>query len=143
MRRWLYIGLLLLPLLACEREWANDIDASDPEGEVEITFTVTGDDVLTKTLGEDPGLTTMHVAVFGSSHYLKQYVKATPVRITDRDSTGTSITMPQYTFSVKIGLPNSAVLSISLAMARRVFLSEKTMMFFPGLSDRKKPASGR
>jgi hypothetical protein len=107
MRRWLYIGLLLLPLLACEREWANDIDASDPEGEVEITFTVTRDDVLTKTLGEDPGLTTMHVAVFGSSHYLKQYVKATPVRTTDRDSTGTSIKMPQYTFSVKIGLSNS------------------------------------
>lgn len=125
MKRWLYIVLLLLPLLACEREWVNDIEASDPEGEVEITFTVTRDDVLTKALGEDPGLETMHVAVFGSSHYLKQYVKAIPVRVTepvidpetgeetgkykykDRDSTGTNIKMPQYTFSVKIALSNS------------------------------------
>ena len=79
MKKWMLIGLLFLPLLACEREWEPEVVAeeADPQGEVTVTFTVPADQIPTKALGEDPSLETMHLAIFGSSGYLKQYVPAT------------------------------------------------------------------
>ena len=110
MKKWMLIGLLFLPLLACEREWEPEVVAeeADPQGEVTVTFTVPADQIPTKALGEDPGLETMHLAIFGSSGYLKQYVPATLlVTAAPRDSLNGAISMPGYTFSATIALSNS------------------------------------
>ena len=110
MRKWYYIFLLFLPLLACHREWEQESgeEGPDPEGEVTVVFSVPVDEIPTKALGENPGLVSMHLAVFGSSGYLKQYVPATLLKAAaPRDSLNGDIIMPCYTFSASIALSNS------------------------------------
>jgi len=52
----------------------------DYEGqEVLVHFDVEMPEPQTKTLGENPSITSLHVAVFGSSGYLKEYKLAQPV----------------------------------------------------------------
>ena len=82
MRKYLYILLLLLPLFACNRELSplaleEPVDDA-PEGTVSVTFsfTVPAEDSATKALSESSELETMHLAIFGSSGYYKEYVKA-------------------------------------------------------------------
>lgn len=54
--------------------------AVDYEGqEITVHFGVEMPEPQTKTLGENPNITSLHVAVFGSSGYLKEYKLATPV----------------------------------------------------------------
>ena len=110
MRKWVYLFLLFLPLLSCQREWEQESgeDGTDPEGEVTVVFSVPVDQIPTKTLGEAPQLETMHLAIFGSSGYLKQYVPATLLSAAaPRDSLDGDISMPCYTFSATIALSNS------------------------------------
>ena len=110
MRKWFYIFLLFLPLLSCQREWEQELgeDGTDPEGEVTVVFSVPADQIPTKVLGEAPQLETMHLAIFGSSGYLKQYVPATLLSAAaPRDSLDGDISMPCYTFSATIALSNS------------------------------------
>ena len=114
MREWIVIAAAALVALSCSREKEQEL-LVEPEGKVEVTFTVTGDQVATKTLGEAHQLETMHIAVFGGSGYLKEYVPATLL------STGTYEyhyydashheqvrTVPEFTYSVYITLSNSS-----------------------------------
>ena len=114
MRKWIVIAAAVLAALSCSREKEQEL-LVEPEGKVEVTFTVTGDQVATKTLGEAHQLETMHIAVFGGSGYLKEYVPATLL------STGTYEyhyydashqeqvrTVPEFTYSVYITLSNSS-----------------------------------
>ena len=92
-------------------------EASYPEGAtVTIPFTVTGETLSgpsTKTvpLGEDTPITSLHVAVFGGSGYLKEYVKAQNLtRIEDftyTDIYGMQRTVAQYSFSVTLTISES------------------------------------
>lgn len=92
-----------------------------PEGaKVTISFMVASEDLPStkaQNLGEDPALTSLHLAVFGSSGYLKEYVEATPTgpcgetTFTDPatiDSEHPKITtVPLYGFTAKLTLTNS------------------------------------
>ena len=115
MRKWLFIAAAALAALSCSREKEPDLVSMEPEGKVEVTFTVAGDQMVTKDLGEAHQLETMHVAVFGGSGYLKEYIPATLV------STGTYEyhyydanhdeqvnVVPEFTFTVQITLSNSS-----------------------------------
>ena len=89
-----------------------------PEGQqVTINFSMTlpgMGGVATKALGEEESLNTLHLAVFGSSGYLKEYVKATPVPdvgepeyYTYEDPQGINRTCRVYKFSAKLTLTDS------------------------------------
>jgi len=118
MRKFLHIILLLvLPLLSCVREeMAPEVTPDGPEGRVKLYFTVTGDQLpATKALGEDVALDSMHVAVFGSSGYLKEYVPAeivsqgtTEYHFTDYSGNPVVKTVPQFTFTVSLTLSTTA-----------------------------------
>ena len=82
MRRVYYILLAcvaLLSALACVRELPivpDLVEDAFPEGEpVTISFSLPAES-QTKVLDENGTLNTLHIAVFGSSGYLKEYVKA-------------------------------------------------------------------
>lgn len=77
-----WIGLVFL-VLSCVPELPVQpvpVDEPYPEGAtVTVRFSVTGGGSMpgTKALGENPELDSLYLAVFGSSGYLKEYVKAT------------------------------------------------------------------
>lgn len=117
MRKYLYILLsAALAALSCTREHEEPLrDIPFPEGEkVTLTFTVNDLDASesTKALGEDSALESLHVAVFGSSGYLKEYVKANLVKkqekyeyhYTDDQNIDRTADVDQYTFSVTLTL---------------------------------------
>lgn len=63
-----------------QKDLAPESLAVDYEGqEITVHFGVEMPEPQTKTLGENPNITSLHVAVFGSSGYLKEYKLATPV----------------------------------------------------------------
>lgn len=66
---------------SCVKEEAQkENPAVDYEGqEITVYFGVEMPEPQTKALGETPDITSLHVAVFGSSGYLKEYKRATPV----------------------------------------------------------------
>ena len=71
-------------LASCVREEAPSVTTKDRpvehEGEeVMVYFGVEQRDPVTRTLGENPDIQSLHVAVFGSSGYLKEYKLAEPV----------------------------------------------------------------
>ncbi len=114
MRKWMVIAAAALAALSCSREREQDL-LVEPEGKVEVVFNVTGDQLPTKALGEAHQLETMHIAVFGGSGYLKEYVKA------DKLSEGTYDyhyydashveqvkTVPMFVYKVQITLSNSS-----------------------------------
>ena len=78
-----YWLLLLLLVLSCVPELPVQpvpVDEGYPEGaKATVHFSVSGGSLMpaTKTLGEKPELDSLYLAVFGSSGYLKEYVKAT------------------------------------------------------------------
>ena len=85
-RHFLHILTLLAVLLplSCtkeaEPEVSKDKPAVDYEGrEVTVYFGVQAPEPATKAMGENPEINSLHVAVFGSSGYLKEYKRAEPV----------------------------------------------------------------
>lgn len=89
-----------------------------PEGaKVEVRFTVAAEGLSptkAQALGEDQPLQNLHLAVFGSSGYLKEYVEAFP----DSEPSGTVVfedpndpekktTVPLYSFTAKLTLTDS------------------------------------
>lgn len=83
MKIWKGIILLLLLVCSCrqEEEYVADIPSQEyPEGAtVEVSFSLRGEELATKTLGEGGTLDNLYLAVFGKNGYLKEYVKATLV----------------------------------------------------------------
>ncbi|MBR4233861.1 MAG: hypothetical protein IKR96_04960 [Bacteroidales bacterium] len=87
MKRILHITALFMALLAfsCVREeQPEDTRAERPDIDYEgqkvmVYFNVEMPEPQTKALGENPNITSLHVAVFGSSGYLKEYQRAEPV----------------------------------------------------------------
>ena len=84
MRKWLFILLLcVLPVLSCTRETEPVQEPLQedgaPMGKVRIPFSVSLPESSpdTKALGEEPALTSLYLAVFGSSGHYKEYVEAT------------------------------------------------------------------
>ena len=113
MRKWMLILVAALGALACSREREREL-ALEPEGRVEVMFSVTGEQPATKALGEAPGLKTLHVAIFGSSGYLKEYLEAEKVSegtyeytFKDQNEQDQTETVPSYTYKVSIALSNS------------------------------------
>ena len=125
MRKVGYIALLsaLLGLVSCIQNPAEpEILYGDPYAEeavITIPFEVAGDDLAgrpdpatrTVMLGEDTPIETMHVAVFGGSGYLKEYVKAQDLtRMADTtyvDGNGLSRTVARYRFKVTLTVSES------------------------------------
>lgn len=115
MKKWWFI-LLLASLLSCVREAEP---APAPESAVEgkpvtITLSVPGFEPETKGLDEGGTLSSLHLAVFGGSGYLKEYVQAEPVRTTDytyetldANNHLVSHTVPCYNFTVTIAMSDS------------------------------------
>ena len=83
MKIWKGIILLLLLVCSCrqEEEYVADLPTQEyPEGAtVEVSFSLRGEELATKTLGEGGTLDNLYLAVFGKNGYLKEYVKATLV----------------------------------------------------------------
>lgn len=83
MRLWRGFILLLLLVCSCrqEEEYVADLPTQEyPEGAtVEVSFSLRGEELATKTLGEGGTLDNLYLAVFGKNGYLKEYVKATLV----------------------------------------------------------------
>ena len=89
--------VLILSLLACTRigevmpENAAEALQEDgaPDGTVKISFTCTMpesfEDTKSLSLGEESDLTSMHLAVFGSSGYYKEYVPATLTKRAEKE----------------------------------------------------------
>lgn len=120
MRKWTFILLCLAALLGCSRE-LEPAEVVDPDGEpvagekITLKFSVSGDQLgpLTKALGEESPLKTLHLAVFGRSGYLKEYVQATPIppeKIEDYeylDLVGDPQSVDQYQFTAELTLTDN------------------------------------
>lgn len=110
---------LILAACACARMPEEALPAVNEGGVVEgaridVTFSVPGFSPATKGLGEGGDLSTLHLAVFGGSGYLKEYVEAFPTRIadytyttTDKDGNPVSYTVPCYSFTASLAMSDS------------------------------------
>ena len=119
MKRWIFvIWMLVVAVASCVKERTEEVYAHDPdfpEGKpVTITFSIPGVTLSTKALDNGGDLDNLYLAVFGSSGYLKEYVKATPVSAgtytyptTDKDNNPISVTVPKYTFTATLAMTES------------------------------------
>lgn len=114
MKKWLLIVWTVLTASSCALSWEPELP-DEPEGRVELTFSLAGEGPATKALGEAPQLETVHLAVFGGSGYLKEYVKADYVsegtytyEFEDSDGKPTQKEVPAYTYRVSLALSNSS-----------------------------------
>lgn len=115
-----YLLAAALAFCSCENpllEPASD-GGSYPEGaKVEVRFTVAAEGLAptkAQALGEDQPLQSLHLAVFGSSGYLKEYVEATAdstpsgtVVFEDPNDPEKTTTVPLYSFTAKLTLTDS------------------------------------
>lgn len=115
MRKWLFIGMAALAAFGCTRGVELEQEVDVPEGRVEISFTVTSDQLSTKALGEESQLENMYVAVFGGSGYLKEYTEATRTatgtyEYTFQDNDGNDVTkvVDQFTYTFSLPITNSS-----------------------------------
>lgn len=119
MKRLIWLVAWVFVALSCVRELPEPVSVGDafPEGEpLTIQFTVPGVRYVPQTrsedaplpLGEDTDLYSMHLAIFGSSGYLKEYVKATDPEyvgnVTYEDPDGVERTAPGYSFTVTVSM---------------------------------------
>lgn len=115
-----YLLAAAIAVCSCVNPLQEPEPSNYPEGaQVTIRFTVAAEGLAPKTkaqaLGEDQPLQSLHLAVFGSSGYLKEYVEAT----VDDEATGryadfvdpnnpeTIIQVPLYSFTAKLTLTDS------------------------------------
>ena len=114
--RKIYSILLALAFVGCTREMELDSpsrrERAFPEGaKVRVTLSIAGTEPDTKALGEGCAINTLHLAVFGGSGYLKEYVLAQHVaagsytyELEDTHGETISRTVPMYTFTVELGM---------------------------------------
>ena len=121
MRKALFSIGALLALLSCVRESEERGRGGTFPAGAPVTVTFTLNDMApaaagTKALGENVELTSLHLAVFGSSGYLKEYVTATPVKMAEKKvytiesgstSTPVEVQVDQYTFTATLSLTES------------------------------------
>ncbi len=116
MRKIAFILLWVLALVSCVRQEMDPHELSEASaGAVTIPFTVAGEELAGPStrsveLGEDTPLESLHIAVFGSSGYLKEYVKAKDLVRSDTtyiDRYGISRTVALYHFNVTLPLTDS------------------------------------
>ena len=113
---WLLVSCLLLTGCLREPLEVESVSADFPEGApITLTFSVSKDDLnasLTRSFGEESTLNSLHLAVFGSSGYLKEYVEATELTLSDEpyvynDLDGVERSVEQYTFTVTLTMSDS------------------------------------
>ena len=119
MKRLMLIGFAcILALVSCSREQEFQAvvrDDASVEGEpVTIEFSLPVSSPATRSLEDFGELRTLHLAVFGGSGYLKEYVQAIPVRtddytyeMPDKDDRPVTVTVPCYTYTVTLSLSES------------------------------------
>ena len=125
MRKLLRISaalVLALVLFACERDLSerkmfipDEAEETDYAGkQVRVQFSIPGVSLKTKALGEGGELNTLHLAVFGGSGYLKEYVQASvdstwdyTYKMTNQDNDSVSVTVPAYRFSADLSMSDS------------------------------------
>ena len=118
--RLILVALLLFSAVCCIRETEEFIPVGNipaggpPPGtadgqQVTLEFNVPVTRPGTKALGEGGELNTLHLAVFGGSGYLKEYVEAVPVasgtysyKALDRQGDSVTHVVPCYTYSARI-----------------------------------------
>ena len=119
-KRILILFAALLGLISCSREPEGVVrttpqdDASVEGLPVTIEFTIPGFAPSTRALEDCGELHSLHLAVFGGSGYLKEYVQANHVRTEDytyqmEDKEGNLVphTVPCYTYTVTLSLAES------------------------------------
>ncbi|MBR6458253.1 MAG: hypothetical protein IKS71_06615 [Bacteroidales bacterium] len=105
-----FILFLLAAVTACVKEQDYRMDKSDekcPEGKVNIRCSIRVPSAVldpvgteTKALAENPTINTIHVAVFGSSGYMKEYVQAEEVECA-------TVNKDTCTFNIRLSLNDS------------------------------------
>ena len=118
MRKFAIILLGAFGLVSCLQEQEELRPASNqpfPEGQpVTVHISVPGFSPATKGLDEGGVLNSLHLAVFGGSGYLKEYVEATAesttdytYESTDNDGNPVSHTVPCYNYTVVLAMSES------------------------------------
>lgn len=113
MKKVFYIFLsLLLLTTACQKEtpWEPEAVGQKADSTVTLTFGVKAPEALTtKAMADQPQITSLYVAVFGSSGYLKEYVKADPVALATHERVNEEDTEHIYAYKVKLSLTKSHI----------------------------------
>ena len=108
MKRTVFYILTALTLLSCAKEESPEqLPDIDYEGRtVTVYFGLETPEPQTKALSEQPDIRSLHVAVFGSSGYLKEYKLARPVNSTYVSQEGTAY---KQGFEVDLSITSSRV----------------------------------
>ncbi len=118
MRRiWKYLLAAAIGICSCVNPLEEPEAAPSEEAKVTIRFSVAAEGLAptkAQQLGEDQPLTSLHLAVFGSSGYLKEYVEATPdgtpvgsIDFEDPNDPTKITTVPLYSFTARLTLTDS------------------------------------
>lgn len=106
--RYILASAILLGAFSCSKVESEIVtpETTAQDGKVTITFYVDAAEAnpATKAFQDEPNIETMRVAVFGSSGYLKEYVKAEFTKA-EENYDGTDNT--KYAYSVRLSLNNS------------------------------------
>ena len=100
MKRLTYIlSVLLLGAVSCVKEDISPVTPTNTDGEptVTVNFYVDAPEAnpATKAFADEPSINDLHIAIFGSSGYLKEYVEAEFVKA-EKNYDGTDATVYQY-----------------------------------------------
>lgn len=113
MKKVFYIFLTLLLMAAsCQKEtpWEPEMVGAKTDSTVTLTFGVKAPEALTtKAMSDQPQITNLYVAVFGSSGYLKEYVKAEPVGLATHERVDEEDTEHMYAYTVRLSLTKSHI----------------------------------
>ena len=113
MKKVFYIFLTLLLMAAsCQKEtpWEPEMVGAKTDSTVTLTFGVKAPEALTtKAMADQPQITNLYVAVFGSSGYLKEYVKAEPVGLATHERVDEEDTEHMYAYTVRLSLTKSHI----------------------------------